>query len=168
MKTLKTLILAFIGILLLSSCFGNVNPALLVQVGEKVPDFTLTTTDGTEYTPETLMSSGTPFAIMVTKPGCGYCKQRLLQVKNTAPENYPILVLSIGEKEETMAEFEEYGITFPVVAPAPQDLTRRFTQISYPVLFIFNKNGICQSRIRTEQVTDENLIKYLSGTPFPE
>lgn len=168
MKTIRILLLAIIGILFAASCDSNINPFNLIQVGEKVPDFDLTAVNGDQYTPEVLMSNGTAFSIITIKPDCDACKRRLAQVNNVMPEGYPILIFSDGNEEDTMKDLAEIDVAMPVVTSVTKELIYKFTQITYPALYIFNKNGICQSRIRTEMVKDEDLLKYLNGTPFPE
>lgn len=163
MKNKIILHLMAISVMLMASCaHKSLNEPTPIKVGDKIPTFSVVTTDNAEYTQDTFIGAGEPFAILVTKPGCPYCQQRLKQLKDVLPEYYPILALSTGDKDSTLKEFEEIGISMPVTAPADNHLIHKFTQTVVPVLVIFNENGIVLNRIEREELTNDQLLYYLT------
>ncbi len=149
--------------MLMASCtHKNLNEPAPLKVGDEIPSFSVVTTDNAEYTHDTFLGAGEPFAILVTKPGCTWCQKRLIQLKEVMPEYYPILALSTGDKDSTLKEFEEIGLSIPVEAPADNQLIHKFTQTVVPVLVIFDENGKVLNRIEREELTNDQLLYYLT------
>jgi peroxiredoxin len=105
----------------LSRWVGSTGKMTTISAGQKAPDFSLKTTDGTEYSLHSLLERG-PVFISFFKVSCPVCQftfpflERLY--KRLARNNAGFFGISQDTVRLTKEFTDEYGVTFPILIDA--------------------------------------------------
>lgn len=139
-KTYILHLLLSVAVVLLSACInddddGEVSVSL-VNVGDRIPDFSLSDADGRTVSSSSL--SGRIFVLNFFDTGCPDC-QRELQVLQRLydqwGERVPILNVPRSQtKDELLAYWRQAGLSMPFYLPADKELYYRFAKKTIPVL----------------------------------
>lgn len=93
-------------------------PAIGLEPGTRVPEFTASTVDGRELTPASLTASGVPTLLLFTSPRCGPCATLLPAAASWQEEHaerLSVIFVSDGSADEVRAEAEEHELETVVV-----------------------------------------------------
>ena len=105
----------------------------IVRVGDPVPDFELTSTEGQTFTRENLL--GQAYVLQFTASWCGVCRQEMPHLEREVWQpnkgaNFTLIGVDLDEPAEKVADFaQQMGITYPI-APDPEGTL--FYQIAGP------------------------------------
>lgn len=136
-----------VAVVLLSACInddddGEVSVSL-VNVGDRIPDFSLSDADGRTVTSSSL--SGWTFILNFFDTGCPDCQRelRVLQrLYDCYGERVPILNVPRSQaKDELEAYWLQAGLTMPFYLPADQRLYYRFANKTIPRTYVIDGSG---------------------------
>jgi peroxiredoxin len=105
----------------------------IVRVGDPVPNFELTSTEGKTFTRENLL--GQAYVLQFTASWCGVCRQEMPHLEREVWQpnkgaNFTLIGVDLDEPAEKVAAFaQKMGITYPM-APDPEGTL--FYQIAGP------------------------------------
>ena len=145
-KGIGHLVLCSLVLLLVSCMHDDVEPAdstMLVKVGNQVPSFILTSSEGKELTSSSL--SGHVYILNFFDTGCRDC-QKELPVMQQVYDEYEgnVLILNVPRsqtKEEVNVYWEEAGFTMPFYIPQDKKLYYKFATKTIPRTYIVNAEG---------------------------
>ena len=145
-KGIGHLVLCTLMLSLISCMHDDVEPAdstMLVKVGDQVPSFILTSSDGKELTSSSL--SGHVYILNFFDTGCPDCQKEfpvMQQVYDKYEGNVPILNVPRSQtKEEVNVYWEEAGFTMPFYIPQDKNLYYKFATKTIPRTYIVNAGG---------------------------
>ena len=126
------------------------------ELGDVMFDFTLTDSDGVEYTLSELLEEKDAVVLNFWYLNCGPCRQEFPYLQEAYEEysdRIEVLALNpVDGTDETIAEFkEELELTFPMAACDPQ-WANAMQLTAYPTTVIIDRNGII-SLIHTGSIT---------------
>lgn len=123
----------------------------IARVGDSVPQFSLTTADGDEFS---LPKGGKVILINFFATWCGPCQLELPHIERIweAYKNYEHFRLLVIGREETTASVREYrdknGFTFPIAADPDRSVYSLFANEMIPRTMVVSPDGrIVYSRI---------------------
>lgn len=125
----------------------------IVRVGDPVPSFELTSTEGQTFTRENLL--GQAYVLQFTASWCGVCRQEMPHLEREVWQpnkeaDFTLIGVDLDEPAEKVAAFaQQMGITYPI-APDPEG--RLFYQIAGP------KSGVTRNVV----VDGEGNIVFLT------
>ncbi|MDA0303211.1 MAG: TlpA disulfide reductase family protein [Bacteroidetes bacterium] len=129
------------------------NRGYIVQVGDRVPAFSLTDLSGTEHTDVTLL--GTTYVLQFTASWCGVCRKEMPHLEQAVwqrfrQDDFVLLGVDLDEPRGKVADFaRQMAITYPI-APDPDGQV--FYSIAAP------KSGVTRNVV----VDKEGRIVYLT------
>ena len=127
-----------------------------LEPGDKAPDFTLTDTEGAEYTLQTFLDDGKIVVLEWFNPDCPFIKKHHANHK-TMNETFAAvkddgviwLAINSGAKgkegnglERNRKAVEEYEIPFPVLIDESGEVGRAYGAKTTPHMFIITSDGI--------------------------
>jgi len=125
------------------------SPAQSPQVGKLAPDFELSGLDGQAVSLSALR--GKPVLISFWATWCEPCRfempfiQEVYEGWTGKTPSLVILAINLGENPSRVERFmEEYGLSFPVLLDANQDVTEKYNIRVIPATFFIDKDGIIQ------------------------
>ncbi len=160
-KILVTMLTA-LAFLALTSCIGEKNPARDLEVGDKVPEFSVVTSDGTVVDNISLL--GGVSCIMFFNTHCPDCQKTLPQVQMIYDEylsqGVSFILISREQGDEEVAPYwQECGYTMPYSAQKTREVYEKFAQSRIPRVYICDKNGIIKSIFTDNPVPSYSDIK---------
>ena len=167
-KRILLLAAAVVGLLLAPSCRKTeVNEHF--QIGERLPDFSVTTTDGKRVTTSDL--KGKPSIVIIFTTTCPDCTAQLPEVETVFAahkEDINVLAVNRGEKEDDVkACWLERGFTMPAAAPGDRsiyDLFDRGSQTGVPQVYISNPQGVIIGFTNDQKVlTSDDILDICKG-----
>lgn len=130
--------------------------AIELSIGDRLPDFIVTTNNGTTVSNKSL--AGQVSLIVFFHTGCKDCQTELpviQQFYDNHPET-PLLCISRAESEASVAKFwKTHQLTLPYSAQENRDIFERFAYHTIPRIYVADKEGIIRSIF-----TDNPLAKY--------
>lgn len=125
----------------------------IVQVGDRVPSFSLTDLNGIEHTDVTLL--GTTYVLQFTASWCGVCRKEMPHLESAVwqrfkDDDFVLLGVDLDEPRDKVADFAQLmEITYPI-APDPDGTV--FYSIAAP------KSGVTRNVV----VDREGQITFLT------
>ena len=139
----KILPVIFVTILLLIGIAGCVVPEGS-QVGDKAPDFTLSTLDGGQVTLSGL--KGKPVMLVFWTTGCSACIAQMPFLKAAHDElgnNVEFININLGESSsQVQATVSYYGFSLPVALDSDYSVSESYNIIYTPTNILIDKNGV--------------------------
>ena len=142
-------------------------------VGEEIPDFTVTTSDGEEVVLSELIASHEVTVLNVFTTWCGPCK-REFPAMEAVYEKYPdkIAILALSDEEDDTVDVlnnyrKENGLTF--MMGRDEGKTDDLPTAGYPTTFIIDRNGkvvFCQSGTIPDEADVEKLYTSFMGDDY--
>lgn len=142
-------------------------------IGEEIPDFTVTTTDGEDVTLSELVATHEVTVLNIFTSWCGPCKKEfpaMQQVYEKYPDKIAILALS-DEEDDTLDVLTKYkqdlGLTFMVARK--EGKAESIPLGGYPTSVILDRNGkvvFCQSGTMPEEDIVEKLYTSFMGDDY--
>ena len=134
-------------LLVLSSCLNKyeegMGPAVWVQVGDSVPDFVLTGTDGKVLSTASL--DGKAYILNFFDTGCPDCREEL-DVLQRLYDDFEggLTVLNVPRsqtRDQIQAYWDQAGLDMPFFIPHDKDLYYRFASHTIPRTYVVDRAG---------------------------
>lgn len=130
----------------LSRWVGSTGKMTTISAGQKAPDFSLKSTDGTEYSLQELLKRG-PIFISFFKVSCPVCQftfpflERLY--KRLAGNNVAFFGISQDTVRLTREFADEYGVTFPILIDTDgYPASNAYGLTNVPTSFLIDTDGV--------------------------
>lgn len=140
---MQSILIILATILLLAVMIGCVVP-VGSQVGDKAPDFTLSTLDGRQVTLSEL--KGKPVILVFWTTGCSACIVQMPFLEGSHDElgnNVEFININMGEGiSQVQATVDYYGFSLPVALDSDYSVSEAFNIIYTPTNIIIDQNGI--------------------------
>jgi len=159
MRASKYLRLLLFG-LLIASVVGGCNKRGGLQIGDPIPDVTLTDFLGKSVTlPKDI--KGKVALIRFWSLDCGFCDKEILLALESFYQKYKgrgFIPVAINESriiktDERLKKFEH--LTYPMLIDEYGVVAKRFGVIGLPTTFVIDESGIVQDKLTGEAGTDE-------------
>ena len=164
-------------VLLLAACLqDNVEdkPATsLVEIGDKIPAFSLDDADGREVSSSSL--SGKVYILNFFDTRCPDCRQEF-EVLQRIYNKYQALVPMINvPRSQTKDEVEDYwseaGLSMPFYIARDKALYSKFATSGIPRTYVVNDSGNIYAAFSDSPIADyetlDNILNQLVGDNFP-
>lgn len=124
-------------------------PAVGLDVGNRAPNFTITTIDGQEVSLHDLR--GQVVLLNFWGTWCGPCEREMPEFQEVYEEykeqGFTILALAARDTVPAIEAFrDEYNLTFPLALDEGDEITTEYGIISQPNTFILDRDGVIQLR----------------------
>ena len=131
-----------------------------VKVGDEVPEFVVTATDGRTFSPSSLR--GGVYVLNFFDTGCPDC-QKEFPVLQQIYDKYSDSVTVINiPRSQTVSEVVQYwsaeSLSMPVYTPRDKDLYYRFADSGIPLTYIVDGKGVVQAVFTDSPLTDFNTF----------
>jgi cytochrome c biogenesis protein CcmG/thiol:disulfide interchange protein DsbE len=146
----------------------------VVGVGDRAPNFTITTADGKTVSPADFR--GKVLVLNFWASWCPPCVQEAPSLnqfaKTLAPSGVVVLAISVDQKEQQYREFlKKFNVDFLTARDPAQDTTYLYGTYQFPESYIIDRNGKVVRKFaglpddngRTVPWTDPDLIKYVQS-----
>ena len=135
----------------------------VVQVGDAVPDFTLTDLEGTEYSRESLL--GTPYVLQFTASWCSVCRAEMPHLESEVWQAYKdheggfvLLGVDYDESQTQVRAFaEQMRVTYPM---CPDDAGAVFHSVAA------EKSGVTRNVVVDRQGNIAMLTRLFDEKEF--
>ena len=120
-------------------------PGTLTHVGDQVPDFELTNTDGTPFNTADLR--GKVIVLNFFATWCGPCKMELTHLQDVWDEfrnnrDFRMLVVGREESDDGLRAFQqEQGFNFPMASDPDRSIFDKFASQSIPRTYLISRQG---------------------------
>ena len=164
-KGLGHLVLCSLVLSLVSCMHDDIEPAdstMLVKVGDQVPSFILTSSEGNELTSSSLR--GHVYILNFFDTGCRDCQKEfpvMQQVYDDFEGKVPILnVPRTQTKEEVSVYWEAAGFTMPFYIPQDKKLYYKFATKTIPRTYIVNAGGKVVATYSDSPIADLASVEH--------
>lgn len=138
------------------------------SVGQKIPDFTLKTTDGGTVS---LLPAAKPTIIFFMAAWCSSCRfeeKNLKNIHDKYGDSVRIISVDVDPRRDSMADLQQFQSTYGggwIHAMGTEDLLRRYQLHSLDVTYLLNEHGITvyKDESITEAATLDNHLSKLTG-----
>lgn len=115
------------------------------SIGNLVPDFRLTQTDGAQVSPDTLR--GRPVVVVFWTAWCPFCKEEAPRINELAAQyeakGVRVLGINIQDSEaRTAGGVREFGIKYAVARDADASVAKSYKVQGTPTVMFLDKEGI--------------------------
>ena len=142
-------ILALIAVIIcFCGCIKEGNQVKELKIGDRIPDFEVTLSDGTKIKSKDLI--GSPSCIMFFHTSCPDCRQTL-PVMQEIYDLYNgrgikfVLISREQSQEDIDAYWTEHNLTMPFSPQTTRKVYNLFAQTRIPRVYISDKDGIIRS-----------------------
>lgn len=163
-KLIRVVVLAIIA-LALGSAFYTAwsNDHSPVQVGQKAPDFSLTTLTGEQVRLSDYEGKGV--FINFWASWCAPCKEEMpdmeKQYQQMKDEGIEILAINFAQAEVVVSSFvNQMGLSFPILLDTDKAVSDRYGINPLPSSFFIDKDGIVVAK-QEWMLTEQEIIDYL-------
>ncbi|MBR0046101.1 MAG: TlpA family protein disulfide reductase [Bacteroidaceae bacterium] len=158
---------------MLTSCINDNeeygDATMLVHVGDAVPDFVVTSSEGEEVTSKTL--AGQVYILNFFDTRCPDCQQEfqvLQRIYDKYHEQVPILNVPRSETMENIqAYWEKEELSLPYYLPKEKDLYYQFATKTIPRTYVVDKDGKVLAAFSDAPIADfetlDGLLQTLLG-----
>lgn len=154
------LIISFI-IILIILLFILLSPLFTSLVGQKAPDFSITTIEGDKFNLSDNLGKVIILDIMSTTcPACEEEMEHLRGISQSYSSDEVIIVTIDIEKKEDLAEFKSYYEANWTFAKDTDDVGDKYKVMYIPTIVIIDKDGIIRYYETGEQ-SEEKLAKEI-------
>lgn len=162
------ILILFTTLVTMSSCLGKVEQMTrdtdVVKVGQKLPQFLITTSNGTIVSNATLQ--GKPSVIVLFNTLCGDCQRELpivQQVYNQyAPTAHFICISRAQGAADINAYWQSKGLSLPYSAQNDRSIYEKFATGVIPRIYVSDASGtIC--RYFVERMSEKDLRSVLDS-----
>lgn len=145
MKHIRSLLILTLALCLLASCAAASDGAPGYDFGDKVADFTITTTDGETLTLSGLLAEKKAVMLNFFFIACGPCRMEfpyMEQAWQDYREDVAVIAISPYDSAADIAAYkQELGLTFPMAADTA-GLTELFVSEGFPTTVMIDRNGV--------------------------
>lgn len=148
--------------------FIPASPAIGVEVGEPLPDFSVQTFDGNTISRAAL--AGKPAMLVFWNTWCVECETELPKINGLAlrfgREGLSILAINTGfndSERKARAYWKKYGYVFPVGYDHSFETGTKFKVIGVPTVFLADSKGIVRYKSSLLPDDIEERIRRLKG-----
>ncbi len=120
-------------------------PGTLTHIGEPVPDFRLTSIEGTPF--RTVDLRGKVIILNFFATWCGACRMELPHLQAIwnefrSDDDFRMLVVAGGESDDTVKAFQqEHGFTFPLASDLNKAVYKEFASQYIPRTYLISRQG---------------------------
>lgn len=133
------------------------------QVGDKAPDFTLSTLDGGQVTLSEL--KGSPVMLTFWTTGCSACIYQMSFLEtahNEAGNNVEFLNIDIGESSyQVQATVDYYGFSLPVAIDSDETVSEAYNIFYTPTNIILDEDGIIRYIRKGNFLSADEILERL-------
>jgi len=144
-----------------------VSPGWSVGVGEPMPDFSMQTFDGTNFSRATL--EGKPLLLIFWNTWCPICMQELPKINRLAEKlgqrGLTILAINTGindNENKARAYWKKYGYVFPTGFDHGFEIVTAFGILGVPTIFLADSKGVVRYKNPVLPEDMEERLKQLS------
>lgn len=144
----------------LSSCIKEQQKGADLGVGDKIPDFTVTMSDGTQVTGALLRKGVSVIVFFTTQcPDCQETLPHIQQIYNEYAEKGVRFALISREDSQTniSAYWEKNSLTMPYSAQEDRTIYELFAKTRVPRIYLA-KDGIIRSLFTDSPLPDYNIL----------
>ncbi len=121
------------------------------RVGDKAPDFTVTTTEGGTIKLSDLVKEGKPVVLYFFATWCSYCGEELTNLKNIYPQYsdkvvFAAVSLDLFENQEVIKKYKDKRGFAGDFSQGNREILSDYNVISTTTKYAIDKNGIVQYR----------------------
>lgn len=131
-----------------------------VKVGDGVPDFVVTATDGQALSPWLL--KGKVFVLNFFDTGCPDCQKEFPVLQQIYDKYCDSVTVINVPRSQTLSEVVQYwsaeSLTMPIYSPRDKDLYYRFADSGIPLTYIVDGKGVVQAVFTDSPLTDFNTF----------
>jgi peroxiredoxin len=156
---------------------------MVVEVGKAAPDFTLSDTEGNEYTLSEILDGETVVVLEWFNPDCPFVKKHHQKTTSMADtysmakeEGIVWLAINSGAPgkqgngtERNQKAVQEYKIAYPVLLDESGEVGKAYGAKTTPHMFIINADGVVvyegaiDDKPDTQNLGDTNYVKHALG-----
>lgn len=148
---------------------GDGTQASIVNVGDKIPSFTLTAADGSQVSSDEL--SGKVYLLNFFDTGCPDCQKELPVLQQIYSDYEGVVDVYNVPRSQSVSEVNAYwsdaGLSMPVYTANDSQLYYKFAKRGIPRTYIVNGNGEIIAMFDDSPVADYNTIKGVLQSILP-
>jgi peroxiredoxin len=158
-------------LLLLTACINDEedSPTTLVNVGDTIPAFSLSGSDGKNVSSSSL--SGRVYILNFFDTTCPDCQKEfkvLQRIHDKYGEAVPVLNVPRSQtKDEVQAYWSQEGLTMPFYMASDKDLYYKFATRTIPRTYVVDGEGKARAAFTDSPIADfetlDNILQQLSG-----
>jgi thiol-disulfide isomerase/thioredoxin len=135
------------------------------ELNSLAPDFVLSDTNGNTYKLSELR--GNPVLLNFWATWCGPCLGEMPAIQSLAEQHPDLIVLAIngdGESYEDISNYqEEYGLTFPLLIDANEEVSDAYEIDAFPTTFFVDREGVIR-HISDGAMQEREFTRILDST----
>ena len=172
LNSLFVILLCFVAGICVVSCIGEEGSSQqveLVQVGDRVPEFEVSLSDGRTFSTRTLSDDVKVIAFFDTK--CTDCQRFLpvyqsfvdeLRVQDGKMEGVPVRCCALARDESAVTVgtyWNKYDLTLPYYASGNRALYHHFARAVVPRVYVVNSRGVVTAKLTDNPVPTLEVLR---------
>lgn len=172
LNSLFVILLCFVAGICVVSCIGEEGSSQqveLVQVGDRVPEFEVSLSDGRTFSTRTLSDDVKVIAFFDTK--CTDCQRFLpvyqsfvdeLRVQDGKMEGVSVRCCALARDESAVTVgtyWNKYDLTLPYYASGNRALYHRFARAVVPRVYVVNSRGVVTAKLTDNPVPTLEVLR---------